>query len=420
MSLVPPIILRILKNTGATIFVRGASGIARIVVLLLVARHYGSAEFGQMTLALSIIEILKVCADAGVDITSIRRFASENDRREALFSNVLTMKLVGALVFATIAPAVYVAIIGHTGGLTTMLALVPSLLTGLFFTGFVGYFQSQLRVNELLGGNIVGMSVFILLALGAMVLELPLWLVAIGMPVGELTTVLIFMRVYSRFHSLRPQWDPRIVKDLLLESLPVGIGGVLVVIYLRLDNVMIGWFLGEYEIGQYAFAFRLMEPFSLVFSSLSISLYASLSSTWNTPEAQHNLRTVMNVMMVVLLTALVGFLMTIILRMFIPALAPEYSASVDVLSIMGVTLFVKGANTQLTAILNSLGKFRIITLITAVNLSLALVLNVILIPLYGIVGAALAVLIMESSNTLMQGAAVRYQFKSGKLLGRVM
>jgi O-antigen/teichoic acid export membrane protein len=408
MPLLAQGVLSILKNSAATILVRGASGIARIAILLLIARTYGAAEFGQVTLALSLIEILKVCADAGVDITSIRRFAADPEHRERFFNNILTFKLTAGTTLALVAPFVYIAILGHTGGLTTLLALLPSMLTGLFFTGFVGYFQSQLRVAELIRGNVIGVFVFVALAIAAMIVKVPLAWVVMAMPVGELISVLVFAKIYRRYHALRFDRDWSALKILLGESLPVGVGGILVIIYLRLDNVMIGWFLGESEVGHYAFAFRLMEPFSLVFSSLAISLYASLSSRWNTPEEVENKKTIVNVIALVLGMASLGFAGTVVLRELIPALAPAYSASADILLLMGLTLFVKGINPQLTAILNSLGKFRIIMHITAANLCIALGLNLILVPRYAIVGAALSVLIMETSNTLMQALALAY------------
>ncbi|MDZ7343791.1 MAG: oligosaccharide flippase family protein, partial [candidate division KSB1 bacterium] len=83
----------ILKNTSATIAIRGAFGLARIIVLLMIARKYGPSAFGQLALALSIIDIAKVIADLGMDIVMIRRIAANINSTEKLFGNILSMKL---------------------------------------------------------------------------------------------------------------------------------------------------------------------------------------------------------------------------------------------------------------------------------------------------------------------------------------
>ena len=51
---------KIIKNTSATIFIRGCFGIARILLLLLIARKFGPNDFGALSLALSVVEIFRL------------------------------------------------------------------------------------------------------------------------------------------------------------------------------------------------------------------------------------------------------------------------------------------------------------------------------------------------------------------------
>lgn len=67
--------------------------------------------------------------------------------------------------------------------------------------------------------------------------------------------------------------------SLLKEGLPVVIGGVAAATYMRLDNLMLGWFLGENGVGEYAVSYRMTESFLLVFSSFSLSVYSCLSQS---------------------------------------------------------------------------------------------------------------------------------------------
>ena len=97
---------------------------------------------------------------------------------------------------------------------------------------------------------------------------------------------------------------------------------------------------------------------------------------------------------------------------FVKLISSEYTHSSRVLFVLSWSLIFKAANTQLTAILNSLGKFRIITLIAIFNLILSVMFNYIFIHHYGVIGAALTVVIVEGINTLLQTISVSHVMKN--------
>ncbi len=86
----------------------------------------------------------------------------------------------------------------------------------------------------------------------------------------------------------------------------------------------------------------------------------------------------------------------------------EYIVSGDVLLILGFVLVFKAVNTQTVAVLNSMEKFRTVSAITCINLVLSLALHLILIPLYGIRGAGMAVVGTEAFSSLQQSAALLF------------
>jgi O-antigen/teichoic acid export membrane protein len=102
-----------------------------------------------------------------------------------------------------------------------------------------------------------------------------------------------------------------------------------------------------------------------------------------------------------------------VVRPLLPIFSQEYAESGTVLLILSFVLLFKALNTQMTAILNSMEKFRIVSGITFINLVASFLLNVIFISHYGIVGAAMAVVGTECINSLFQGGSLAYYHSCG-------
>lgn len=389
--------------------IRGAFGLARIVVLLMIARKFGAGEFGQLALALSIIDISKVVADLGIDIIIIRRIAADLSSTEKLFGNIISLKLLFSTGCFFTAPLAHVLIFERAGGVELVFIVAFSIYTSLLINAFVSYFQAKLSMARVVISNLTGAGIYILLTIAGIGSDLPLRVVIVAMPLSELVTLALMLRQFRREAQLRLAFDKAVIFDILKESVFVGISGIIVVTYLRLDTLVIGWFVGDRGVGEYAVAYRLVEPFLLIFSSLATSLYASLSGAWGVAPLAQIRQTIKRVIVPVVMLALIGICgLSFLGRPFLNMLSDEYSKSANVLFVLSWSILFKAVNTQLTAILNSLGKFRIITIIAANNLLLCLALNLLLVPRYGILGAAATVVLVEAINMLLQLICIFY------------
>jgi O-antigen/teichoic acid export membrane protein len=399
----------IIKNTSAAVAIRGAFGLARIIVLLVIARKFGPSEFGQLSLAISIIDIFKVIADLGVDTIIIRRIAANVNSTEKLFGNILSVKLLLSTVCFFASPVVYGLFYGSMGGVGLVFVIAFSIYTSLLVNAFVSYFQAKLSMAKVVVSNLIGSGVYVLLTILGIFNDLPLYAVVLAMPLSELVTLAFMFRQFSKEAHVRLEFDKTIIFDVLKESVFVGISGIIVVIYLRLDTLVIGWLVGDRGVGEYAFAYRLVEPFLLIFTSLATSLYASLSGAWGVVPPAQIWQTIKRVIFPVVTLALLGILGLLLLgRPFITLISDKYLESGNVLFVLSWSILFKAINTQLTAILNSLGKFRIIMIIAANNLLLSMAFNVMLVPSHGILGAAATVVLVEAINMLIQLTCISY------------
>jgi O-antigen/teichoic acid export membrane protein len=172
---------------------------------------------------------------------------------------------------------------------------------------------------------------------------------------------------------------------------------------------MIGKIIGEQGVGEYSVAYRLTEPMLLIFSSLSISLYASLSKYRNAYDLSAAKGFFFKLLKPVIIAGLgIAVLFSIFSGPITSIFSNSYKSTAFVLEILSWSIFFKAINPQLSAFITARGKYRLMMTISAANLVVNIAANLTLIPIYGIRGAAMAVVITEGFNTAVQSTAVYF------------
>ena len=270
-------------------------------------------------------------------------------------------------------------------------------------------------MEKIINAHLIGYGCYLALSVIARLYNASLAVLIGIIPFSEGIILFLLLHRYQIRTPVSIVFNWPFTRKLLTESIYVGISGLAVVIYLRLDNIMISRLLDLKSVGQYAFAYRLIEPFLLLFTSFGISLYASLAALSLSTTVYDRLLQAKKTLIGMLIIACIGILIYIFaVRPLVPIFSPEYEGSADVLLILSFVLLFRSLNTQLTAILNSMEKFRIVSGITFINLAVSVVLNYFLISKYGIIGAAIAVLGTDITNSFMQAGTLLYYQRKNK------
>src|SRR5690606_31475420 len=132
---------------------------------------------------------------------------------------------------------------------------ILSLIT--FFQSFnviESYFQSQVEGKKIMQVNVVGNIVSALLKLTFITLGLSLlwfvWALVFDAAVIAIGYLLVYVR--KKGFNLNWKFDTSLAKDLLKKSWPLMFSAVLVSIYMKIDQLMIGRMLNEGELGIYS------------------------------------------------------------------------------------------------------------------------------------------------------------------------
>jgi len=186
------------------------------------------------------------------------------------------------------------------------------------------------------------------------------------------------------------------IKKALVGSLPYGILGVLGMLYFRIDTVLLSYLRGNFETGIYSAAYKFLETAILIPSSISLAIFpvmVKLHETDHLSLKKLYRKTIVITFSLGVIGALVYFY---VLPLLIQWLLPNYSASLEVIQILALTIpFMFVQITASQVLLTSDKNLKALMLITFVLLAFNLILNLIFIPQFGYMAAAWVTVISD-------------------------
>jgi O-antigen/teichoic acid export membrane protein len=198
------------------------------------------------------------------------------------------------------------------------------------------------------------------------------------------------------------QWRWQTAKRLLKDSWPLILSGMVISIYMKIDQVMIKEMLGAEQVGFYAAAVRLSEAWYFIPMLITSSLFPAIINAKKQSEERYyqRLQKLYNLMvwMAVGIALPTTFLAPWVIKVLYGCV---FSPAATVLKIhiwAGVFVFLGVASSKWFIVENFIRKnfYR-----TFIGMVANVILNFELIPLYGIYGAALATLLGQMTANLI-------------------
>lgn len=365
-----------------------------------VARYLGPSNFGILSYVLALIALLSSIAKLGLDDLVLREIANNSlSKHDELLGTFFWMRVCGAIII--IIP--FIGIITFTDFIPLSKYYSFIIFLSVFFQSFeVIFFYFQARVL----GKIASISKLIQLSLSSFIkIYLILYESELFWFIAILAFDYISLAVFYTY-SLRVNKDlnfftnfnNNLAKKLLVESLPLIFAGVLVILYTRIDQIMIFYIIGENELGIYSVAAKLSEAFNFVPLIISASL---LPAILNAKKININLYqerlTILYSFLSWFALALICIVLIFSTEIINLLFGYAYSGADEILLILtlnSLAVFV-GILSNRQLIAERLGNIIFFKSLVAAILNIFL--NLKLIPVYGAYGAAIASCISQFS-----------------------
>jgi len=205
-----------------------------------------------------------------------------------------------------------------------------------------------------------------------------------------------FILVYKKENLDITKWsfDKNIAKELLKDSWPLLLSGIVVNIYMKIDQVMIKSFLTASDVGYYAVATRLVEAWYFIPTILSSTFAPAIIKAHKRSLKLFNQRLIRLYSLYLWVSIIVTIFMILSAKFLILLLFGEqYLASIIVLQIYALSVIATfvGMATSQYLIAKNLTKLSFYRTLTGMLANVLL--NLILIPRFGIIGAAIATVV---------------------------
>ncbi|WP_160060256.1 flippase [Psychromonas sp. L1A2] len=370
-----------------------------IFIGIWIARYLGPEQFGLLSYAQSFAALFTVFATLGLDQIVIRELIKDESARDKLLGTAFILKLFGA--FAVLIAIACTALSGvNTSAASFLILIIASSTVFQSFNVVDFYFQSKVMSKFVAFANVISLAVSSLIKVTLLLNESSLITFALVSLFDAfiLAGGYIYFYLQNNLKIIKWSFDGVLAKALLKDSWPLILTGVVISVYMKIDQIMIGDMLGNKAVGEYAAAVKLSEPWYFIPTIIASSVFPSIINTKKNSEKAYYERLQKLYNLVVKIALVIAITITFLSDWIINLLyGSEFSQASSVLSIhiwAGVFAFLGIASRKwfIAENLSMLSFWR-----TFFGMVINIVMNILLIPCYGIQGAAVAILLSQIS-----------------------
>lgn len=259
-----------------------------LVVGVWVARYLGPAGYGLLSFAGSYVMLFSAIALCGLESLVVRELVSYPEQRPQIMGTTALIRAAAGL-FALAGSLLILPLVSPAE--PVILLLVAVLGSSLLFQALEVidlWFQHRVASRY----TVIARSSAFLLSSGAKVAVVMtgggLVAIAVATALEGLLTAVALIWAY-RISGERISgwcWDQGWGRRLLRDALPMVLSGVVLMVYLRIDQVMLGMLAGQSEVGYYAAAVRIAEVWYFVPTVIVSSVFPRLVALRSSDQLQ--------------------------------------------------------------------------------------------------------------------------------------
>ena len=277
-----PSISRVISNTSWLIFDKGINLVAGLLIGTWVARYMGITQFGQFNYVLAYVSLFSPIAMLGLNDLVIRNIVRNPAHENEILGTTFFLQIISGLL--ALGVSIIVARVIFPGD-PLLKRLVIIMALGFIIqplSNNVSYwFESQLQSKySVLARN------WALIIVSLVKIGLILWgasLVAFAwantIQIIIFTVIIFFLYIKTEKSIKAWKFSAEQARILLKDSWPLIISGLAIMIYMRIDQIMLSNMIGPDENGIYSAAVRLSELWYFLPVALGASLFPAIVRT---------------------------------------------------------------------------------------------------------------------------------------------
>lgn len=372
--------------------------VSGVFVGIYIARYLGPEQYGMLSYVLSICAFVLAIARMGMDATLTRELVEVGVsaiKTKVLMGTAFWMMNAAALLCYLATTLVFFGL-DETHEIKLYIVIVCA---SAFFTSFLSidyFFQSQIKAKYSAickSLALLASSVFKLVLIFNEA-EIIWFVIASVFDHAVLSLFLLYAAHSTQKLSFIRHFSCAVARKMFHSAWPMMLTAVASLVFMRIDQIMIRNMLGLHELGIYSAAVKVYESWIILPYVISISLLPAIVKLKQGDETNYQRRLCQLFRFVIWLSALAAIIVTLFSTSIMTiAFGIEYVSSASVLSIVMWTAIFTSMSSVSARYLIVEKMERKIAVRTFFGAVANIALNIIMIPAYGIEGAAVATFI---------------------------
>ncbi|MBI4709331.1 MAG: flippase [Candidatus Portnoybacteria bacterium] len=406
------LVRKIAYNTIISLASRILATLIALIIVGLTTRYLGQNGFGLYSTILAFLYIFSVLADLGLYSILVRDISKDGAPESEIASHALSLRFWAGLFIFSVAPIV-----------AWFFPYSFEVKAGILIASFgswslsnaqvlMGVFQKYLKMDKVAFAEFI-CRLFQLALVGFFIWkDFGFLSLVIAYSASAFVNFLLVWFFARKYVLIKIGWDLPYWKKMLRKSFPLAISAIFVMIYFKLDTVMLSLMKSPSDVGIYSAAYKILE--SLIFlPAMFTGLIMPLLSRYafgNPLEFQKVSQKTLNIFLIFSIPLAVGgiFLAGPIINL---VAGQGFSAAAGILKILifATSIIFFGAlfSNMIVALDKQKSLAKIYALGAAVNFSV----NLVLIPKFSYWGAASSTLLTELLVTALMAVVI---FKATK------
>lgn len=390
-----------------------------IVISGVIARYLGVEQYGLVNYVISVVSLFTAFSTLGMEKITIQDIVSQKDKEEVILGTSFIIRLIGGIVLIIISQITLYLLNGAVLIYQILGIIMGFCMVFKAFEVIEYYLQAHMNLKIV---SVIRFTTAIIVAIAKVLVVLCDWGVigfVLTYLVDAVTAGMLFYIYYKINRYKKWKFSKWYAKKLLARCWYIAIAGLLSTMYMRIDQVMLGKMLTDTtENGIYSAAVRIAEMWYFIPSAIVASFQPNINARKKANDEEGYIDLIQQLYDIV---AIIGITFGISITCFgwlaIDILyGAAYLQASRVLMVMAwAGLFATlGTARSIWLINENLQKYTIIYTLTGAITNV--VLNYLLIPSLGALGAAITTLISQIVADLLTLMAFKKTRKSSIMI----
>lgn len=391
-------LIKIFNNISWLLVDRALRLVMSLLIGVWLARYLGPSQYGLLNFSIAFVSIFGIIAGAGLQSTVVREIINcPEDKGKILGSAAIIILLGGCIAYVLTVFGIFWIRPGDSSAIN--LVLILAIITLLKISEVAVYwFESQVESKYVVYSQNIAFFLCSALRAALIITGASVFYFA-WVNVFEALLVAILLLSVFKMRSGKSEtfsFDLEKMRGLLVASWPLMLNGLGIMVYMKTDQIMLGQILNDEAVGIYSSAVRISEAWYFIPTAIASSVLPTIINAKKNSHKQYYSLLQKLIDMMVILSLIVALPMTFLSTFFISFLyGDSYIGAASVLTIhiwTAIFVFIGFAGNIWFIVEN---KPMLVLERTALGALLNIVLNLVLIPKYGVEGAAFSTLISQ-------------------------